>query len=94
MAAKKTKVVYVKRVEDRDKDGNKVVIPAGTKDELTAAELKKVKHAVRVIKEEKDVAKRPVLGSTAPPAGGDDDDDEEEETGGNGETGGNSTGGA
>lgn len=95
MAAKKTKVVYVKRVEDRDKDGNKVVTPAGTKAELTAAELKKVQHAVREIKEEKDVSARPVLGSTAPPAGGDDEDEEEDDdTGTNGQTGGASTGGA
>lgn len=49
MASNKTSVVYVKRVEDRDKKGDKVVIPAGTRAELTEAELKRVRHAVRLL---------------------------------------------
>ena len=72
MAAKKTKVVFIKRVEDRDKStGEKTVIKAGAKGEMTAAELKKYKDCVRVIKDDGDEKQRPVLASgTAPDASG------------------------
>lgn len=72
MAAKKLNVVYVKRVEDRDKKtGEKIVIKAGTKGEMTASELKKYKDCVRVIKDDGDEKQRPVLASgTAPDATG------------------------
>lgn len=56
MAAKKTKVVFIKRVEDRDKStGEKTIIKAGTKTEMTAAELKKYESCVRVIKDDGEV---------------------------------------
>lgn len=79
MAAKKTKVVFIKRVEDRDKAGEKIVIKAGSKGEMTAAELAKYKDCVRVLKDDGDEQKRPVLASGAAPdasgAAGDGDDD-------------------
>jgi len=79
MAAKKTKVVFIKRVEDRDKTGEKIVIKAGRKGEMTAAELAKYKDCVRVLKDDGDEQKRPVLASGAAPdasgAAGDGDDD-------------------
>lgn len=79
MAAKKTKVVFIKRVEDRDKTGEKIVIKAGSKGEMTAAELAKYKDCVRVLKDDGDEQKRPVLASGAAPdasgAAGDGDDD-------------------
>lgn len=53
MASIKTSVVYVKRVEDRDKKGQKVVIPEGTKAELTEDELRRVRHAVRILDNKK-----------------------------------------
>ena len=49
MTAKKVSVVFVKRTEDRDSKGNKIVTEIGTKAELTEAELQRVKHAVKVI---------------------------------------------
>jgi len=49
MAAKKLKVEFVKRYEDRDKDGNKLVIPAGTKVEMTKAEFEGAGSKVRLI---------------------------------------------
>lgn len=55
MASIKTSVVYVKRVEDRDKKGQKVVIPEGTKTELTEGELRRVRHAVRILDNKKPV---------------------------------------
>ncbi|MBY6032186.1 hypothetical protein KUV59_03330 [Marinobacter daepoensis] len=67
MAAKKTKVVFIKRVEDRDKAGEKVVIEAGSKSEMTASELKKYQDCVRVIKDYGDEQLRPVLASGAGP---------------------------
>lgn len=72
MAAQKTNVVFIKRVEDRDKKtGEKIVIKAGTKGEMTASELKKYKDCVRVIKDDGDEKQRPVLASgTAPDASG------------------------
>lgn len=72
MAAQKTNVVFIKRVEDRDKKtGEKIVITAGTKGEMTAAELKKYKDCVRVIEDDGDEKQRPVLASgTAPDASG------------------------
>lgn len=92
MAAKKTPVVFIKRVEDRDKStGKKIVIKAGSRAELTNAELKKLKDCVRPL-EDLDSGKRPVLAApTQPPAGGtgdDDDDDEEDEGAGGGDNGG------
>jgi len=80
MAAQKTNVVFIKRVEDRDKKtGEKIVIKAGTKGEMTAAELAKYKDCVRVLKDDGDEQKRPVLASGAAPdasgAAGDGDDD-------------------
>lgn len=89
MAAKKLNVVYVKRVEDRDKKtGEKIVTPAGTKAELTEAEYKRVQHAVRVIKDEADEKQRPVLASgSAPDATGGAGDGEDDDTG-DGVTGG------
>ncbi|RBP74105.1 hypothetical protein [Marinobacter nauticus] len=88
MAAKKTKVVFIKRVEDRDKNGEKIVTPAGTKAELTEAEYKRVQHAVRVIKDEADEKQRPVLASgSAPDATGSAGDGEDDDTG-DGATGG------
>lgn len=78
MAAKKTKVVFIKRVEDRDKDGEKVVIKAGTRGELTVAEFKKYERCVRKIEDEGAESQRPVLASGAAPdaSGGASDDDE------------------
>lgn len=93
MAAKKTPVVFIKRVEDRDKNtGQKIVIRAGSRAELTNAELKKLKDCVRPL-EDLDGGKRPVLATpTQPPAGGtgdDDDDDDDDDTGnGGGDNGG------
>lgn len=52
MATKKLKVEFVKRCEDRDKSGEKLVIPAGTKTEMTEAEIKKAGSKVRVIEQE------------------------------------------
>lgn len=49
MTAKKVSVVFVKRTEDRDGKGNKIVTEIGTKADLTEAELHRVKHAVKVI---------------------------------------------
>lgn len=79
MAAKKTKVVFIKRVEDRDKNTRqKTVIKAGTKTELTAAELKTYESCVRVIKDDGEVGERPVLASgAAPDASGSASDDDE-----------------
>ncbi|ATN93342.1 hypothetical protein [Marinobacter phage PS3] len=91
MAAKKTKVVFIKRVEDRNKTtGEKEITPAGTRGEMTAAGLKKYKDCVRVIKDDEEEGARPVLAASAAPdasggAGGGDDDDE---SGGDGTTGG------
>ena len=85
MAAKKLNVVYVKRVEDRDqKTGEKIVTPAGTKDQLTEAEYKRVQHAVRVIKDSEEEGARPVLASGAAPdaSGTATDDDDSDESGG------------
>ncbi|MDC8455335.1 hypothetical protein [Marinobacter sp. DS40M6] len=91
MAAKKTKVVFIKRVEDRDKTtGAKTVIKAGTKTEMTAAEIKKNKTRVRVIEDDAKEDSRPVLASgAAPDASGDASDEGEgdDETGGDGATG-------
>lgn len=86
MAAKKTSVVFIKRVEDRDKKtGEKIVIPAGTKGEMTAQELKKYKDCVRVVKDDDDGKKRPVLASGAAPdtsgSAGDGDDEGGDEDG-------------
>ncbi len=79
MAAKKTKVVFIKRVEDRDKStGEKIVIKAGTKGEMTAAELKQYESCVRVIKDDGELGERPVLASgAAPDASGSASDDDE-----------------
>ncbi|VVT02778.1 hypothetical protein MARINON1_52482 [Marinobacter salarius] len=71
MAAKKLKVIFVKRYEDRDKDGNKVVIEAGTKTRMTEAQIKKAGTKVRVIEEEQI----------------DEQPDDDEEPGGDGATG-------
>lgn len=81
MAAKKSKVVFIKRVEDRDKTtGKKTVIKAGTKTEMTAAEIKKYRSCVRVIEEEGKEGERPVLASgAAPDASGSASDDDENE---------------
>jgi len=85
MAAKKSKVVFIKRVEDRDKTtGEKTVIKAGAKTEMTASELKKYESCVRVIKDDGEVGERPVLASgAAPDASGSasDDDDSGNESG-------------
>ncbi len=71
MAAKKLNVVFEKRVEDREKGtGEKIVIAAGTKAQLTEAEYKRVKHAVRVIKDEAGKQAGPELDSGT---GGDED---------------------
>lgn len=53
MAAKKLKVKFVKRYEDRDKDGNKTVVEAGTITRMTEAQIKKAGSKVRVIEEER-----------------------------------------
>lgn len=99
MAAKKTKVVFIKRVEDRDKSGEKIVIKAGSRSEMTKTELKKYEGCVRVIDDESKTSARPVLASGSAPAAaggaGDDDDDEDEDedkgaaTGAGSGTGGN-----
>ncbi len=100
MPAQKVNVVYVKRVEDRDKKtGQKIVTAAGTKAQLTEAEYNRVKHAVRVIKDEAEENARPVLASgKAPEAGGNAGEGDGEGDGeGNGDgddgTGSGSTGG-
>lgn len=49
MAAKKLKVEFVKRYEDRDKNGDKVVIPAGTVMSMTAAQVKSAGAKVRLV---------------------------------------------
>jgi hypothetical protein len=87
MAAKKTKVVFIKRVEDRDKTtGQKTVIKAGTKTEMTAAELKKYQSCVRVIEEDGKEGERPVLASgAAPDASGSASDDDESGDGASGD---------
>lgn len=55
MAAKKDVTVeFVKRYEDRDKSGSKVVIPAGTRMELSVAEAKKAGDKVRILPSESD----------------------------------------
>lgn len=79
----KIKVVYVKRVEDRDKAGKKTVIPAGTKDEVTAAQLKALGSKVVQVKDDKPVTAVHVQ-DDAPPAGGEGEDGE----GGEGDEGG------
>ena len=88
MAAKKTKVVFIKRVEDRDKDGEKVVTPAGTRGEMTAAGLKKYKDCVRVIKDDEEKGARPVLASSAAPDASGSAGDDDDENGGDGAGGG------
>jgi len=87
MAAKKTKVVFIKRVEDRDKTtGQKTVIKAGTKTEMTASELKKYESCVRVIKDDGEEGERPVLASgAAPDASGSALDDDETGDGASGD---------
>jgi|GEM_PF-2036392 len=87
MAAKKTKVVFIKRVEDRDKTtGQKTVIKAGTKTEMTASELKKYESCVRVIKDDGEEGERPVLASgAAPDASGSASDDDETDDGASGD---------
>lgn len=52
MAAKKLKVEFVKRYEDRDKNGEKIVIPAGTKVEMTKAEYENAGSKVRLIQQD------------------------------------------
>lgn len=54
MAAKNVTVEFVKRYEDRDKSGNKVVIPAGTRAEMSLAEAKKAGSKVRVLPSDTD----------------------------------------
>lgn len=71
MSGNKVNVVYLVRVEDRDKSGNKVVIPAGTEATLTQAEYKKVAHAVRVVKDNKTVSEPQRGLPDAPPVTGD-----------------------
>ena len=87
MAAKKTKVVFIKRVEDRDKTtGQKTVIKAGTKTEMTASELKKYESCVHVIKDDGEEGERPVLASgAAPDASGSASDDDETGDGASGD---------
>ncbi len=52
MAAKKLKVEFVKRYEDRDKNGEKIVIPVGTKVEMTKAEYENAGSKVRLIQQD------------------------------------------
>jgi len=47
--ANKVTVEFVKRCEDRDKTGAKVVIKAGTRLEMTPAEAKKAGDKVRIL---------------------------------------------
>lgn len=54
MAAKKLKVEFVKRFEDRDKDGNKLVVEAGTKAEMTPDEVEQAGGKVRVIRQDRE----------------------------------------
>lgn len=54
MAAKKQKVEFVKRYEDRDKDGNKTVIEAGAVVYMTAAQIKAHSSKIRVTDAEPD----------------------------------------
>tara|TARA_R100000306_G_C4305012_1_gene107156 strand:- start:100 stop:327 length:228 start_codon:yes stop_codon:yes gene_type:complete len=54
MATKNLTVEFVKRCEDRDKSGEKIVVPAGTRVKMTAAEVKKAGSKVRVIKDEQE----------------------------------------
>ena len=52
MATKKVTVEFVKRYEDRDKNGQKLIIAAGTRTEMTPAEAKKAGDKIRIIPEE------------------------------------------
>jgi len=71
------KVVFVKRLEDRDQNGKKQVIAAGTAAEMASSEMAKFSDAVRVIFPDAEDG-RPVLASGAAPDAtgnaGDDDD--------------------
>lgn len=92
MSSKKVKVVYIKRVEDRDKQGRKTVIEAGTKAEMTAAQAKKAQHVVRVLKED-EPASQPAKVSGQPPAvGGDGDETGDDDGTGEGGEGGEGDG--
>ncbi|SFM71419.1 hypothetical protein [Marinobacter pelagius] len=85
MSSKKVKVVYIKRVEDRDKQGRKTVIEAGTKAEMTPPQAKKAQHVVRVLKEDQP-ASQPAKVSGQPPAvGGDGDGTGDGDEGGEGD---------
>lgn len=77
MAAKKLKVEFVKRYEDRDKNGNKVVIPAGTVMSMTRAQVESAGTKVRVIEGAAD------KGAVDPNA--DDDEGTATNTGGDGQ---------
>jgi hypothetical protein len=71
------KVVFVKRLEDRDQNGKKQVIAAGATMEMTSSEIAKFGDSVRVIRPDNEDG-RPVLASGAAPDAsgnaGDEDD--------------------
>jgi hypothetical protein len=73
----KHKVVFVKRLEDRDQNGKKQVIAAGTTGEMTRSEMAKFGDSVRVIRPDTEDG-RPVLATGAAPDAsgnaGDEDD--------------------
>jgi hypothetical protein len=73
----KHNVVFIKRLEDRDQNGKKQVIAAGTAAEMTSSEMANFGDAVRVIRPDAEDG-RPVLASGAAPDAtgnaGDDDD--------------------
>jgi len=81
----KVKVVYIKRVEDRDKQGRKTVIEAGTKAEMTPAQVKKSQHVVRVLKEDEPASQPAKISGEPPAVGGDGDDTGEGDEGGEGD---------
>lgn len=87
MAAKKQKVQFVKRYEDRDKSGNKVVVPAGTVMGMTAAQIKEAGDKVRLVEQAKDESEESSDNGAAtnPPANNGEDEGTE---GAGGEDGG------